>query len=96
MNVENVDYKYQLKADSSFRVPVEGYKIDEDYYSLNEFGTLTLKKGYAWNGATAAIDTKNFIESSAVHDSLYQLIKTKALPAALLTKSSRECASRQA
>ena len=90
MNVENVDYKYQLKADSSFRVPVEGYKIDEDYYSLNEFGTLTLKKGYAWNGATAAIDTKNFIESSAVHDSLYQMIKTKALPAALRIVADKE------
>lgn len=90
MNVENVDYKYQLKEDSVFKVPVEGYNINEDYFSLNEFGTLTLKKGYAWNGATVAIDTKNFMDASAVHDSLYQMIKTKLLPEALRIVADKE------
>lgn len=90
MNVDKVDYKYQIKSEAQFKVPVVGYKIDEDYFSLNEFGTLTLKKGYAWNGATAAIDTKTFEDASAVHDALYQMIKTKLLPEAIRLVADKE------
>ena len=90
MNVDKVDYKYQIKDEAQFKVPVIGYKVDEDYFSLNKFGTLTLKKGYAWDGATAAIDTKTFMDASAVHDALYQLIREKHLPEALRIVADQE------
>lgn len=81
MSINKVDYKYQISSNMEFQTPVFGYDIDEDYYSLDSLGKLMLKKGYAWNGATLAIDTESFKRPSAVHDALYQMIKTKAIPA---------------
>jgi len=38
-------------------------------------GVLTVCKGYGWDGASGpAIDTKNFIRGSLVHDALYEVI----------------------
>lgn len=36
---------------------------------------ITIKKGYCWDGATGAVDTKAFMRGSLVHDALYQLIR---------------------
>jgi hypothetical protein len=70
-------YKYQL---------CETYTIDTAIYpkenittffiDLNTKGKLTIKKGYAWDGASGvAFDTCNFMRGSLVHDALYQLMR---------------------
>jgi len=82
MNIEPVDYKYQLKSESSFKTEIKGYKVESDYYSLDVAGWLSLKKGYAWNGATAAIDSEDFMNASAIHDAFYQMIAQGELPEA--------------
>lgn len=41
--------------------------------------TLTISVGYAWDGATKAIDTVNFMRPSLTHDALYQLIRAGGL-----------------
>jgi hypothetical protein len=48
---------------------------------LNRQGELTLKTAYAWDGPSGpAIDSKNFMRGSLVHDALYQLMRLKLLP----------------
>lgn len=45
-------------------------------------GNLLIEKNYAWDGASGpAINTKNFVRGSLVHDALYQLIREGILPA---------------
>jgi len=69
------DYNYQLQADYKIKVPIIGYYIKTDFIKLEPDGFLTIFKGYAWDGATRAIDTDDFMRGSLVHDVLYQLIR---------------------
>lgn len=87
MNIEKVDYKYQLKNDLIFWTGICSHTVIHDWFVLNSAGKLTLKKGYAWNGATAAIDTDNFLEPSAVHDAFYQMVKDKLVPESVRAKA---------
>ena len=70
-------YKYQL---------VEAYDVQTDikppgpvhngFIDLSVLGVLSIKKGYAWDGASGpARDTKNIMRGSLVHDALYQLMR---------------------
>ncbi len=75
-------YKYNLHADFEFQ---SEFKIDSVYdngfLQLFPGGKLIIKSGYAWDGPSGpAIDTKNFMKSSLVHDALYQLIREGVLP----------------
>ena len=75
-------YKYQL--DSPYVVVVglrpDGPTIETRYLKLRPDGTLTIKEGYAWDGPSGpAIDTKNFLRGSLVHDALYQLMRKRLL-----------------
>ncbi|MDA8018651.1 MAG: hypothetical protein MPN21_14515 [Thermoanaerobaculia bacterium] len=36
---------------------------------------IHIEAGYAWNGATGAIDTPSFRRASLIHDGLYQLMR---------------------
>ena len=68
---EYIVYKsYTIELDFSINKNVEYKNI-----SLNEFGLLTLKKGFKWNGCNALPDTKCNLRASAIHDALYTLIK---------------------
>jgi len=74
-------YKYQLAEPYKIQLPIKpSQSIDGDYYSLGTSGILMMWRGYAWNGASGAIDTKNFMRGSAVHDALYQMIAEGQLP----------------
>ena len=54
--------------------------IKTDYIELTKNGRLTIKKGYAWDGPSGpAIDTRNFMRGSLVHDALYQLMRERFL-----------------
>ena len=70
-------YLYQLATDLQLQIAlVPEQNIDSKYISLTNSGYLTIKAGYAWDGASGpAIDTANFMRGSLVHDALYQLMR---------------------
>lgn len=70
-------YKYQLKADYVVQIDIRPEApIDIEYLALTTTGSLTIKKGYAWDGPSGpTIDTLNFMRGSLVHDGLYQLMR---------------------
>lgn len=75
-------YRYQLHKDELFILNhiYTFREIETDYIILHQ-DRLILKKGYAWNGANKpAINTKNSIRGSALHDAIYQLIRLELLP----------------
>ncbi len=74
-------YKYQLTLDYSRQVKILPAKnIITKFIMLSTDGMLLIKNNYAWDGASGpAIDTKNFMLASLVHDALCQLIQTRML-----------------
>lgn len=81
-------YKYQLIDEYTISLP-EVYpeqsklwttpKILTDYALLKK-GKLTIYHGYAWDGPSGpAIDTRNFMRGSLVHDVLYEMIRDRIL-----------------
>ena len=84
-------YKYQLAETFKVTIPITGETIKQGFIRLTTTGILTLDKGYAWDGPSGpAIDTKNFMRGSLVHDALYQLMRMGRLKA----KSHRNIADR--
>lgn len=75
-------YKFQL---------VESYSVDVgfqtlvsvaigDWVSLTDQGVLTIKDGYAWDGASGQVEqSKEILRGSLVHDALYQLMRAGML-----------------
>lgn len=77
-------YKYQLAED--YQVMDTGIIQGEekgaylDFIQLSSGGNLRIKKGYAFDGPSGpAIDTRNFMRGSLVHDALYQLMRERKL-----------------
>jgi hypothetical protein len=54
--------------------PAKGLAVNKWIY-LTEEGKMTISDGYAWDGASGAIDTKSIMRASLVHDALYQMIR---------------------
>lgn len=76
-------YKYQLVEAYSYDTGIWGHQGQTwlQYVVFDKFGTITFKKGYAWDGPSGpTIDSKNFMRGSLVHDGLYQLIREEILP----------------
>lgn len=71
-------YKYQLVEymcifQTDIRIPKD---IKTNYIKLDVGGRLIIFPGYCWDGPSGpAIDTKNFMQGSLVHDALYQLMR---------------------
>lgn len=74
-------YRYQLAEDYTIRTGIfPAAAITEDFIQMDRDGLLTIKKGYAWDGASGiAIDTPAFMRGSLVHDALYQLMQDQKL-----------------
>jgi hypothetical protein len=76
-------FKYQLVANYHLQIrlkPMIG--VDTPFIKLDAAGNLHIRRGYAWDGPSGpAIDTKNFMRGSLVHDALYQLMRDGHLPA---------------
>lgn len=77
----NSGYKYQLKANYTTQIEIKpAQRIDTDFIKLEIDGTLTIMKGYAWDGPSGpTIDTLTFMRGSLIHDCLYQLCREKHL-----------------
>lgn len=84
-------YKYRLTKD--YHHMLSGFDCESatlgPWIRLNK-NYLFLKKDYAWDGATSAIDTEDFMRGSLVHDSLYQLIAHGKLPKSLKRYADKE------
>lgn len=73
-------YKYVLAEDFKFGTDLIGYEVITDYIDLQPNGVLTIRKGYAWDGASGpTIDTPSTYRGSLVHDALYQLMRMELL-----------------
>lgn len=70
-------YKYQLAETYKHKVNIYPQEnIKTEYIDLDTNGNLTIKQGYAWDGASGpTFDTKSSMRASLVHDALYQLIR---------------------
>ncbi len=65
--------------------------IKTEYIELSPDGTLTIKKGYAWDGPSGPTrDTKFFMRGSMVHDALYQLMRNNLLPSSCREDADQE------
>lgn len=86
-------YKYQLRqphVDAVAIYPDE--PVSTEYVSLTLEGTLTIRRGYAWDGPSGpSVDTPSFMRGSLVHDALYQLMRLGAVDAGIW----RETADRE-
>jgi len=75
-------YKFQLVEDYSVDVGFQSLvsvSIGE-WVSLTDKGVLTVKDGYAWDGASGPIEQSNdILRGSLVHDALYQLMRAGLL-----------------
>ena len=68
-------YKGQLDEDYSVKIAVYPHvDIDAEFYTLLETGLLTIRKGYAWDFDTLAIDSRKSKRASLIHDCLYQMM----------------------
>ena len=74
-------YKYQLKGDYVTQISIiPDHSVKTDYIELTTTGQLTIKYGYAWDGASGpAPDIPSIMRGSLVHDALYQLMRLKQL-----------------
>lgn len=62
-------YKYQLEELYACVTPVVGEMIEDTFFTLYPSGLLTIRKGFAWDGASGpTFDTKNSMRASLVHD----------------------------
>lgn len=74
-------YKYQLAEDYIIQTEIYGYNYDSQFLKLTPDGKLLIRSGYAWDGASGTTkDDKTNMESSLVHDALYQLMRQEAIP----------------
>ena len=73
-------YKYQLAQPYSVATAVTGYKVEQPFFSLASDGQLSINMGYAWDGPSGpAVDSRNFMRPSLVHDCGYQMIRQDLL-----------------
>lgn len=74
-------YKYQLAETYTIQTEIIGYEYKSNFLSISKTGLLTIELGYAWDGASGPTkDDKTNMESSLVHDALYQLMRQEAIP----------------
>lgn len=71
-------WKYRLEESYQdsipFRPPVG---VKTQFVDLSSVGELLIRRGFAWDGPSGpAIDTKNFMRASLVHDALYGLMRS--------------------
>ena len=79
-------YKYQLNQTYRLQLdhvrPKPGAVAVTPLLRLTEDGELTIKYGYAWDGASGPTrDTKSSMRGSLVHDALYQLGRMQLIDA---------------
>jgi len=79
-------YKYDVRIEQEYLVPLLKHTFDGDYLSLQN-GMLVIKVGYAYDGPSfLTIDTPNSMDGSLVHDALYQLMREGVISRTMFRK----------
>jgi len=83
--VERIKYRsgYKHQLAETYATGVEIFPdrlVSGEFYALGSDGVLVVRVGYAWDGATGALDTPSFMRGSLVHDALYQMMGEGLLP----------------
>ena len=75
-------YKYQLAQNYTRDTHLIGYSIETEFINLDLEGCLFIRSGYSWDGVSGPtpFSPDSGIESSLVHDALYQLMRMELLP----------------
>lgn len=73
-------YKYVLDENVEIQTSVINYPVEHLLFNLSQGGKLTIKPGYAWDGATGVPDIPQIMRAALVHDCLYQMIRTGLIP----------------
>lgn len=70
-------YEYQLMSPFHIETVITPpAPVVTEFITLGVDGRLDILPGYAWDGASGpAIDTRDFMRGSLVHDALYQLLR---------------------
>ena len=69
-------YKYQLEEMLIVKTTIYPDEIiDYSGIRLLNTGILILAKGFAWDGASGAIDTENSMKAACCHDAFYKLLR---------------------
>lgn len=83
-------YKYRLYEYYETDIGILAAGHIDGWIDLHH-GSLGVASGYAWDGASGpALDTKNIMRASLVHDALYQLMREGALPPAFRKAADNE------
>jgi len=74
-------YKYTLFRPVDYAADIEVAEPgDWGLLAADGEGNLTIRQGYAWDGPSGpAIDSKNFMRGSLIHDALYQLMREQKI-----------------
>ena len=76
-------YKYQLTKGVYYSTGINGFLGGDkyDYVFINTAGTITLRRGYCWDGCSGPTwdDKKNML-AGLIHDGLYQLLRLEVIP----------------
>ena len=68
--------KYQLAETYICQTPIIGERIEDDFFTLQEDGTLIVNKGFAWDGASGpTFDSRSSMRPSLVHDVFCQAMR---------------------
>lgn len=69
-------YPFQVIREITIeKTGIIGFDVVTEYIVLDKSGNLTIKAGYAWDGATSTITNIEFLLGSLVHDAFYQLMR---------------------
>lgn len=80
MDVTYRPVKALLKYDYRIVLPIKPDKtLKYKRITLHTDGLLVIKRGYCWDHASGAFDTKSIVEGALVHDALCELIHNELL-----------------
>ncbi len=81
VEIDHEYYKYRLEQPYSLGIKLfPDADISTTYIDISEFGELTIKRGYSWDGPSGpTIDTPDFMRGALVHDALYQLMRERKI-----------------
>ena len=78
-------YKYELLEEFSVKTGIGHHRWNYApsgncwFVALSPEGRILFQKGYAWDGASGAVDTGSIMRASLVHDGFYQLMREGGL-----------------
>lgn len=73
--IDHKIYKYELLKPYSVKTDILSFSIFKSYFSINQYGLLTARIGYRWNGASCCPDLDCLFEGALPHDVLYQMLQ---------------------